>query len=98
MKNTQSKGRPDQWIGDMTVWMRENAVDNSEQFDRLKRNLRKAIETELTPRQRQVITMYYFEGKKTTQISVELGVRRSTVSRTLIRARTRIQMVLEYSF
>ena len=48
MRNTPSKGRPDQWIGDMTVWLRENSPDNSEQMDRLRRNLQAARAQELT--------------------------------------------------
>ena len=60
MKNTPSKrGRPDQWAGDLTVWLRENAPDNEEQLARLRRNLRDARLRELTPRQRQMVELYY---------------------------------------
>ena len=97
MRNTPSKGRPDQWIGDMTVWLRENSPDSSEQMDRLRRNLQAARAQELTPRQQQVLELYYDRHLPTTEIARLLGVRRSTVSRTLCRARARLYKALRYS-
>ena len=97
MRNTPSKGRPDQWIGDMTVWLRENSPDNSEQMDRLRRNLQAARAQELTPRQQQVLELYYDRHLPTTEIARLLGVRRSTVSRSVCRARARLYNALRYS-
>ena len=96
MRNTPSKGRPDQWIGDMTVWLRENSPDNSEQMDRLRRNLQAARAQELTPRQLQVLNLYFGEGMNIPSIARELGVNPSTVSRTLGRARRRLYRCLRY--
>ena len=36
--------RASEWIGDLTVWNRQNAADNSERLERLRRNLRQARE------------------------------------------------------
>ena len=51
MKSTRYKGpfdnRASEWIGDLTVWTRENAGDNSERLERLRRNLRQAREREI---------------------------------------------------
>lgn len=97
MKNTPSKrGRPDQWAGDLTVWLRENAPDNEEQLARLRRNLKDARLRELTPRQRQMVELYYDQEMNTTAIAQILGVQRSTVSRTLRRARARLYQFLRY--
>ena len=52
MKSTQYNSRSNEWAGDLTVWLRENAEDNSEQLARLHKNLRRAREQELTLRQR----------------------------------------------
>ena len=47
MNDTRFENRSSEWLGDMTVWMRANAQDNSEQLGRLRRNLRRAREQEL---------------------------------------------------
>ncbi len=41
------------------------------------------IHKELTPRQREVVTLYYFEGKTQEDIAAQLDVSQSTVSRHL---------------
>ena len=64
---------------------------------RLRRNLRKARQQELTPRQREMVRLYYDEGMTMPQIGELLGVNRSTVSRTLRRAKNRLYRCLRYS-
>ena len=48
MRNTRYESpfdtRASEWIGDLTVWTRQNAGDNSERLERLRRNLRQARE------------------------------------------------------
>lgn len=97
MNDTRFKNRSSEWIGDMTVWMRANAPDNSEQLSRLRRNLRRAREQELTERQREMVSLYYDQGMTIPQIAERLGVNRSTVSRTLRRARDRLYRFLQYT-
>lgn len=97
MRNTQFDTRSSEWLGDMTVWLRENAEDNAEQLSRLRRNLRRAREQELTARQKQLLTLYYDQGMTIPQISVQLGLNRSTVSRTIRRAKARLYRFLRYT-
>ncbi len=97
MNNTRFDNRASEWIGDLTVWNRQNAGDNSEQLDRLRRSLRRAREQELTPRQRQTLELYFDQGMTIPQIARELGVNRSTVSRTLRRAKNRLYRCLRYA-
>ena len=97
MNDTRFENRSSEWIGDMTVWMRANAQDNSEQLSRLRRNLRLARERELTERQREMVSLYYDQGMTMPQIAERLGVNRSTVSRTLRRARDRLYRFLRYT-
>ena len=97
MRNTHFDARASEWIGDLTVWQREHAGDNSDQMDRLRRNLRRARELELTPRQREVLILYYDKGLKMHQIARRLGVNESTVSRTVKRAKQRLYRCLRYS-
>lgn len=97
MGNTPFDTRSSEWIGDMTVWLRENAGDNSEQLARLRKNLRLARERELTPCQRRVVDMHFDRQMRVSDIARELGVHPSTVTRTLQRAMARLRRCLRYS-
>ena len=97
MNNTPFDTRASEWIGDLAVWNRQNAGDNSERLERLRRSLRQAREQELTPRQRQMLALYYDQGMTIPRIAEELGVNRSTVSRTLRRAKDRLYRCLRYA-
>lgn len=89
--------RGGEWIGDLTVWLRENGEDNSERLSRLRRQLRAARERELTPCQRRYLERYFEGGLNMTEIAREEGVDPSTVSRTLTRAMARLRRVLQYA-
>lgn len=97
MNDTDFNTRSSEFLGDMSAWLQENAEDNSDQISRLKRNLRKARAQELTSRQRQIVDRYYEGGMSIQEIAGELGLDRSTVSRTLRRAKERLYHVLQYS-
>ena len=97
MNATPFDTRSSEWVGDMTVWLQENTDDNQEQIDRLLRNLRKARVQELTPRQQQMLSMRFEQNMSVTEIAQELGLNRSTVSRTLRRAQERLRRCLQYA-
>ena len=97
MNATPFDTRSSEWAGDMTVWLRENADDNQEQMERLLRNLRKARVQELTPRQQQMLSMRFEQNMSGAEIARELGLNRSTVSRTLKRAQDRLRRCLQYA-
>lgn len=84
-------------LGDMAAWRRQNGEDNASDLARMRRNLRRAREQALTPRQKEVIDLYYDEGMNIPQIAARLGVNRSSVSRTLRRAKERIYGCLRYT-
>ena len=96
MANRTFDTRSSEWLGDMTVWLRDNANTNSELLARLRQNLRRARQQELTPRQQQVLTLYYDQGMNMTQIAQTLGVNCSTVSRTIRRAKQRLYRCPRY--
>ena len=98
MSATNFDSRSSEWVGDMTVWLRENAPDNTAQLERLRTNLRQARSAELTERQQLMLRLYFEEGKNMPQIARELHVSCSTVSRTLRRAREKLRRCLRYSF
>ena len=97
MRNTPFDTRSSEWIGYMAVWLRENGEDNALQLERLRRNLRRAREQELTPHQKQVLELRYEQNLSVTQIARLLGVNVSTVSRTLRRAQERLRRYLQYT-
>ena len=82
---------------DMAAWLRANAQDNDGELLRLKRNLRLARQEALTARQRQLLRMNFEQNKTVTEIAQELGVNKSTVSRTLLRAKRRLYQCLRYA-
>ena len=79
--------RNNEVYGDMTAWIAAHAGDNEGDLMRLKRNLRLAREEELTARQRELTV---------TEIAAAIGRDKSTVSRTLSRARRRLYKCLRY--
>lgn len=62
----------------------------------LRSALPKVIENRLSSRQRECVKLYYFENLNMAQTAKRLGIERSTVSRTLKRARENIRLSLEY--
>lgn len=83
-------------IADLAVYARFMAEDNSAQMTKLKRNLSKALRQDVTPKQRQYLMLYYGKGMNVCQISEQLGVNKSTVSRTMKRGRARLYRCLRY--
>lgn len=63
---------------------------NRSEREEYRRFLYRAIKTQLTHRQTQVMLLYYFDGKNITEIAQELGLNKSTISRTLRRSLNRL--------
>lgn len=61
------------------------------------RLLAAALREELTPRQAQMVRMYYVEQHTMRDIAAILGVNPSTVSRTLKSARGKLKRCLRYT-
>ena len=98
MVNTPFNRRNNEFEGDMAAYMRAVAPDNDEAIYRLKRNLRLARREELTPRQAQMLYLYFDEEMTMAEIARELQISKSTVSRTLARAKGRLKRCLCYAF
>ena len=96
MANTRYK-RGSGYAADMAVYTREMAEDNSQQLDRLKENLARALRQDITDRQRLYLQLYYDQGLTMPQIASRLGVNKSTVSRTIHRGEDRLRRCLRYS-
>lgn len=81
---------------DMVRWASLMAEDNGEDLAVLRRRLAGALREELTPRQREVLSLYYQGTMNMAQIGAALGVRPCTVSRTLRRGEERLRRCLRY--
>ena len=88
--------RNNEVYGDMTAWIAAHAGDNEGDHKRLERNQRLSREADHTPRLR-VLPLLRFEVHLTvTEIAAAIGRDKSTVSRTLSRARRRLYKCLRY--
>ncbi len=59
--------------------------------------IRRVADRELTANQREVLDLCFFGGKSVTEAAGILGKNKSTVSRHLSAARTRIEQALKYT-
>ena len=76
----------------------EDAETNSELTAKVKKTMAKIIKNDLTPRQREIIMLYYYSGLGVSEIADKLEIAPSTVSRTIKRARDKIYKYLKYYF
>lgn len=72
------------------------AQEGDERKKRALQVLGKAVQGELTPRQRECIRLLYQEGVCQKEIAARLGLQPATVSKHLKRARERLYHVLRY--
>jgi RNA polymerase sigma factor (sigma-70 family) len=84
-------------FGDRLDVSRRNADDDGE-YKRMLHVLRRAMEGELTERQRECVQLRYLNGKSVNEVAAELGVTASTASKHLKKARKRLGTVMGYSF
>ena len=95
MPNTRYR-RGAEYAADMAVYARSMAGDSPEEHARLKRNLVRALREDVTEKQRQALLLYYAEGLNMREIGEQLGVDKSTISRTIKRGERRLQRCLRY--
>lgn len=89
--------RGNEFEGDFEIYRSAVSGDNSGRREKMKEAVLKAMENELSDKQRQTLELYYFKEMTMQEIADELGVCRSTVSRSLSRARSRISRCVKYS-
>ncbi|MBQ8960973.1 MAG: sigma-70 family RNA polymerase sigma factor [Ruminococcus sp.] len=70
--------------------------DEEDSRRRLRRVLLNVIKNELTPRQKEIIMLYYFKNIDTVQIGKMLGITPQAVSGAMARARLRMYKILKY--
>lgn len=93
---TKQRRRGSPYAADMAAYVRLMAEDNGEQVERLKANLARALNEEVTERQREVLLLYYDKRMKQKEIAALLGIDCSTVSRIKKRGERRLGRCLRY--
>ena len=90
--------RGEAFAAQMYGYMRSIEDMDSEEdgHSRLVDNLMRCIREDITPRQREVLLLYYFKNMRQIEIAKQLGVARSTVSRTIRRGDQRLKRCLRY--
>ena len=83
---------------DKIVFARQNMFnsDNSNDRNRMKKIVSKALNEELTEKQKACIVAYFLEGKKMINIARELGVAPSTVTRHIKSGINRLTNIAKY--
>ena len=95
MANIRSKRRS--WhTKDWDAYTRKVSDQPDQAHQALRDKLALALREEVTPRQREIIALYYGEELNMREIAQRLGVDRSTVSRTLKRGEDRLHRFLRY--
>ena len=86
------------YAADMAVYSRAMSEQNTNSADitRLKKNLIRALKSDVTPRQREMLELCYGRGLNMRQIGELLGVDKSTISRTIKRGERRLERCLRY--
>ena len=97
MRTTPSEAFDPIDIASLCLWRQEESGDNRERIRRLLSNLPLAVQQELTPRQREILRLRFTGGMSVTAIARELGLNKSTVSRSLARSMERLYRSLRYS-
>lgn len=97
MRTTPSEAYDPIDIASLCLWRQEQSGDNQERIRRLLSNLPLAVQQELAPRQREILQMRFTGGMSITGIAKELGLNKSTVSRSLTRSVERLYRSLRYS-
>lgn len=95
MANTRYR-RGGRYAADMAVYARMMAEDNSNQLRQVRQNLVRALREDVTPRQRELLLLYYDEGLNMREIGERLGLDRSSISRTIKRGEARLRRCLRY--
>lgn len=74
----------------------DSEEDNHERVEKAKKLLLFVMKEQLSPRQKQMLILYFFERKNMVEIAAMLNVNKSTVSRTIHRGLEHLKNFLKY--
>lgn len=73
-----------------------NILNSDNDNSRLKKLLLNVINNELTPRQKEIIMLYYFKNTNIVTIAKKLEITPQAVSAVISRAKVRMYKILKY--
>lgn len=80
------------------LFCESDEYDDDDDFRiKLRKVLLKVIKNELTPRQTEIIMLYYFKEKNIVEIAAQLGITPQAVSAAMKRARLTIFRYMKYT-
>ena len=85
-------------LASLQLWQKDQQDGNSRRRERLQKNLVYMLENEMTPRQKQMLEMFFFQQMRVTDIAAKTGLSKSSVSRTLKRSLHKIYHFLQYTY
>ncbi len=83
-------------LGGLQQFFQIKDTDDRDERQRLLRVIGEVVRRELTPRQREMVELYYFQNHTIPAVARILGVNKSSVSRGLKGARKRLEQYLKY--
>ncbi len=83
-------------LAGMIEYSQSLQITNEKEYKKLLNILSKIISGELTHRQQQCIIMRYYKNLTVTEIAFRLGIGKSTVSRHIKKAKSRLYKLLDY--
>ena len=84
------------YFKDLVSELTGNRKTNVKRLAVVKKAMQKAIVSDLTPRQREILTLKYAANKKGVEIAELLGINLSRVTRVLQRAEKTLQKSLRF--
>ena len=95
-KNKITYSKFTETLGVIIKYNKNNACTNQKKYKKILKVLPKAIEGELTDRQKECLVLKYYDNLSLNQIALALDIDRSTVSRHIKKARSRLYKILTY--
>lgn len=81
-----------------TLAFSEDEEECTEKREKIRKIMARIIKNDLTVRQREIIVLYYYNGKGVNEIAQILKICPSSVSRTIKAARNKIFKYMRYYF
>ena len=84
-------------LASLQLWQKQDD-DDGDRMERLSHNLAYIMKTELTPRQKETLELFFFQRLRVTDIARQQGISKAAVSRTLQRSLNKLYRYLRFTY